>query len=246
MKNYPVLVFCLAVFSCSTGNKTENTVTGMWAEDNAHRHILNRENPDTWDMKMLNDDISRISYHKDSQLPMEGIFPEPHYEIQMKGTFSSSGNVGGEVRLEGRNIFYESFFTGRNVNNAPYIGEKEDEIFFLILVLTDEDENEYNSHISSRNNPDIMGQGRFDTKDSKVDYIAFLTADRDNYAIVNGRLFNLRFGRTILVAPQKDGTFRSMQIDSPLMGADDIRVYVDSLIVESKVRGFFVAPGNIE
>ena len=41
------------------------------------------------------------------------------------------------------------------------------------------DENEYNSRFS-RNNPDIMGQGQFDTKDSKVDYIAFLTADRNN------------------------------------------------------------------
>lgn len=246
MKNYAVLIFCLLAFSCSTGNKTENTATGMWTEDNARQHVLNREDPETWDMKMLKDDISRISYHKDSQLPMVGVFPEPHYEIQMKGTFCSSGNVGGEVQLEGRTIFYESFFTGRNVNNTPYIGEKEDEIFFLILVLTDVDENEYNSHISSRNNPDIMGQGQFDTKDSKVDYIAFLTADRNNFAIVNGRLFNLRFGRTVLIAPQKDGSFRSMQIDSPLMGADDVRVYVDSLIIEPQVRSFFVASGNIE
>lgn len=91
-----------------------------------------------------------------------------------------------------------------------------------------------------------MGQGQFNTKDSKVDYIAFLTADRNNYAIVNGRLFNLRLGRTVLIAPQKDGTFRSMRIDSPLMSADDIRTYVDSLITEPKVRSFFAAPGNIE
>lgn len=246
MKNYPLFVLCVIVFSCSTGDKTDTMTVPKWTEGNARQHVLNRENPETWDMKMLNDDIDRIAYYRESGLPFTGVFPEPHYEIQMKGTFTSSGNVGGEVQIEGRNIFYESFFTGRNVNNAPYIGEKEDEIFFLILVLTDVDENEYNSHISSRNNPDIMGQGRFDTKDSKVDYIAFLTAGRDNYAIVNGRLFNLRFGRTVLIAPQKDGTFRSMQIDSPLMGADDIRVYVDSLITDSKVRSFFVAPGNIE
>ena len=108
------------------------------------------------------------------------------------------------------------------------------------------DENEYNSHISSRNNPDIMGQGRFETKDSQADYIAFLTVDRYNYAIVNGRLFNLRFGRTVLVAPQKDSTFRSMQIDFPLIGADDVRTYIDSLITKSKARSFFATPGNIE
>lgn len=246
MKNYPLFVLCLIVFSCSPGDKTETMTVPEWTESNARQHVLNRENPETWDMKMLNDDIGHIAYYKESQLPFTGVFPEPHYEIQMKGTFTGSGNVGGEVQLEGRNIFYNSFFTGRNINNAPYIGEKEDEIFFLILVLTDMEEDEYNSHISSRNNPDIMGQGRFDTKDSKVDYIAFLTADRDNYAIVNGRLFNLRFGRTILVAPQKDGTFRSKQIDSPLMEADDVSAYVDSLVVESKVRSFFTAPGNIE
>ncbi len=97
MKNNPVLLLCLMVFSCSTGNETENTASGMWTEDNARQHILNREDTETRDLKTLNDDISRISYYKDFQLPMVGIFPEPHYEIQMKGTFSSSGNVGGEI-----------------------------------------------------------------------------------------------------------------------------------------------------
>ena len=49
MKNNPVLLLCLMVFSCSTGNETENTASGIWTEDNARQHILNREDRETRD-----------------------------------------------------------------------------------------------------------------------------------------------------------------------------------------------------
>lgn len=36
----------------------------------------------------------------------------------------------------------------------------------------------------SRNNPNYVGQGSFKTRTNKIDYITFLTADRDNHAII--------------------------------------------------------------
>ncbi|MDR2890307.1 MAG: hypothetical protein LBV18_01680 [Alistipes sp.] len=237
-----ISIFLLAVtfsVSCATQTKT-------WTKANYRNHIANREDPAVWDMQMLEVDVRDMPLMYDPELPMNGVFPEPLYSVQMENTWTATGNDGGEVRIEERKIFYEFFYTGRNVNNTRYIGEAEDEVFFLILVLTDTDENEYISDISSRNNPDVMGQGRFNLKNSEVDYIAFLTADRNNYAIVNGRLFDLRFGRIVLIAPQKDGSFRSMQLSSPIMSSDDVEGCVESLVGKRKPQKFFLAPGNIE
>jgi hypothetical protein len=199
-------------------------------------------------MEMLKQDIEESPF-EDAQLPMSGVFPEPRYDIQMEGTCNGVGSGGGERIVAGRKIFYDYLIVGRNVNNAPFIGDREDEMFFLILTLTDVDESwedAGSSSVLSRNNPDFMGMGSLPAKNSGVDYIAFLTASRDNYAIVNSRLFDLQLGRTVLIAPQKDGSFRSMQLESPLMGSAEVETYVNSVLATHRVRNFFLAAGNIQ
>lgn len=243
------LMLCLAASGCSKQKTIESTAQGVWTEENARQHVLNRQDSSTWDMEMLERDIPHIDYFLNkSQLPLAGTFPEPNYFHQVEGTWASTGSLSGKRQINDKDIQYIAFYAGRNDVNAPYIGDKEDEIFFLLLALTDvdEDEDESDSMISSRNTPDVMGYGRFYTKDSRIDYISFLTADRNNYAIVNTRLFDLKHGRTVLIAPQKDGTFRSMQLAPPLMSSDKVEWYVDSVIAEQTVRDFFQAPGNIQ
>ena len=228
-----------------------------WSQENYRQHILNREDPHAWDKEMLRDDIDDMDPAWDSQRLMSGVFPQPRYDVQMKETFKGCGfGTGGRfLEIEGRKICYNFFFTGRNINNAPFLGERENEVFFLILTLVDTEQGfedwvnggGLDLNVLSRNNPDVMALGRVTTGDSKVEYIAFLTADRNNYAVVNTRLFDLRFGRTVFIAPQKDGSFRSLQsLDTPLMTSGDVNGYVDSLILRPEVRQFFLASGNIE
>uniref|UniRef100_UPI00257F4286 hypothetical protein n=1 Tax=Proteiniphilum sp. UBA5510 TaxID=1947286 RepID=UPI00257F4286 len=120
-----------------------------------------------------------------------------------------------------------------------------------IMVLTDIEIDTINySHsknqMISRNNPDYIGQGFVKTKNGEVDYVAFLTADRNEYAIVNMRLFNLKHGRIILIAPQKDGTIRSLQLKSEqVFSIDNIESYIDDLINQKNVKDFFTSKGNI-
>lgn len=99
---------------------------------------------------------------------------------------------------------------------------------------------------SSRNHPDYIGQGSINTKENRIDFISFLTADRNNYAIVNLRLFDLNQGRIVRIAPQKDGSFRSMQRDAPVLSAEEVERYlIEELLNESKVNTFFTNDGNI-
>ena len=101
------------------------------------------------------------------------------------------------------------------------------------------------SEIISRNHPDYIGQGFYRTKENKIDYTAFITADRNAYAIIDMRLFDLKRGKTILIAPQTDHSIRSMQIQSPQLSSDQMEDYTKSLLEKEEVVSFFTAKGNI-
>jgi hypothetical protein len=116
-------------------------------------------------------------------------------------------------------------------------------------VLSDEklrpEDGNARSNISSRNHPHVIGEGLFKTAKSEIDYVAFQTADRNGYAIVNMRLFDLRAGRVVLIAPQKDGTLRSMQVDAPVFESKEVKNFDTKLLKEPRVVKFLDMPGKI-
>ncbi len=48
-----------------------------------------------------------------------------------------------------------------------------------------------------------------------VDWVQIALANDNNWAIINKRIFDLKFGTSILVAPQKDGSLRFLQLPAP-------------------------------
>ena len=62
---------------------------------------------------------------------------------------------------------------------------------------------------------------------------------------MNLRLFDLDQGRLILIAPQKDGSLRSMQIDTPILEETEINGYIKNKIKDVNIKNFFLNEGNI-
>lgn len=125
-----------------------------------------------------------------------------------------------------------------------YRVKENNRIFFTILVLTDfideKDFNSMKSQIVSRNFPDVIGQGYIKTKKNKIDFSAFVTLENDEFAIINMKLYNLKYGNIILIAPQKDGSLRSIQIlaDENLT-TENIKSNIEKLLKKEPVRTFF-------
>lgn len=135
------------------------------------------------------------------------------------------------------------FFIGKNDLNKDRLNTMKNEVFFEILVLTDTIDNVNHklnqSMVTSRNHPDYLGQGFIKTKNNRIDFIAFQTAENNAYAIVNARLFDLNYGKTVLIAPQKDQSLRSLQIKSPQITSDSIIPYTNQLLMDKKIIEFF-------
>ncbi len=234
-------------FGCNDSKKTENTFE--WNLDREREHNENRNDSTkisqgSWEADIGNIDIS-------GKPLVSGVFPVPEYSL-IDTTFNGMGSWGewGGIDVEDKKIVYHSMYVKSNNINQAFIEDKEDEVFFAIAVLTDSVDQQWFSHtglsVSSRNYPHFAGQGFVKTKTNKVDFVSFLTADRNAYAIVNMRLFDLRIGRLVLIAPQKDGTLRSLQLDTPVMSYEEMDEHIKMLLKQDEeVIRFFTRANNI-
>ena len=251
---YLSCIVIIAINCTDTVSSTEDTAedSTKWSTSDRQRYLANREDSTTWDWQLFKEDLSFLDF--DLGLPFkQGAFPVSDYALA--GSFNGVGNYGYpggegyEKKIADKTLLFNSFFVGKNGLNETIVKEHTDEIFFHIVVLTDYIDTVEYKHLSSavvsRNHPDYIGQGFYKTKNNQIDYSAFLTAERNAYAIINMRLFDLTAGKTILIAPQKDRSLRTMQIESPLLSSKTIDKYTDDLLKEAAVKAFFTQENNI-
>ncbi|WP_296354825.1 hypothetical protein [Winogradskyella sp.] len=99
---------------------------------------------------------------------------------------------------------------------------------------------------TSRNHPHYLAQGSLNkSSKSRVDWVAIQLADKNAYSIVNARIFDLRVGRLILVAPQKDGSIRFYQTQAPTMNLNEREKFIENLKTQPKAIAFFSDHNNI-
>jgi len=249
MKHLKYLFLTVLIFNTVTVFAQKDTTA--WNSKSEEKHLKNRQDSSTWDAELLRRDIESNKDRAGKPIRY-GAFPVPKYELLGKESFKGVGNGGNftGINLNGKKLLYSYFLVNKNTLTQKYIGDnKANEVFFIIVTLTDFIDTVSYTHagvqVISRNNPDYIGQGFFKTKNDEIDYTAFLTADRNEYAIVNMRLFNLKQGRIILIAPQKDGSLRSMQIKAPILDDKELGNYIDKTIMQEDVKQFFCDTNNI-
>lgn len=235
-----IILLLSTIFSFNTILIAQNR-EHYWNQEIRNQHFLNMQDSTTWDLRLLEQDKST-----DSAPFKYGAFPVPKYDL-LKGTYAGIGMQTNVIKYGNTNkhLIYPTLFVNRNKLNEAYIGDKQNEAFFVLVVLSDVEIDTTNytharGHMISRNNPDNIGQGYIKTKEGEIDYMAFITADRDEFAIVNMRLFNLKYGRIILISPQKDGTLRSLQMQTKdILSSEEVDDYISNIIKERKVKYFF-------
>jgi hypothetical protein len=200
--------------------------------------------PEKWDTKTLEMEIENLEKYPALDLPLfDSPFPTPEY--------ASPGNGNGTIETEigGKNIIGHNVFIGRGEHSEHLFKNAEDTYitYFTILTISDGKETENPVMATSRNHPHYLSQGSLNTSTkSRVDWIATQLADKNAYAIVNSRFFDLRVGRLILVAPQKDGSIRFYQTDASPMDSAELKKFIEALKTDRKTMGFFNNEDNIE
>ncbi|WP_445749910.1 hypothetical protein [Polaribacter sp.] len=234
-----ILILIIIIISCSV-KKTSNQ--NNWSESKRLEYLNNVKDSTTWDFDMFESDKNDGDLGDLGPFGI-GAFPVPKYDLLGKGSFKGLGSIGDKYPMKNKTLVMNSFFVKKNEFNKRRLKDNKDEIFFQIIISTDTidniNHNLMRNIVISRNHPDYLGQGFIKTKHNRIDYLAFQTLENNAYAIINTRIFDLNYGKTILIAPQKDKTLKSLQIKSPELTSDSILDYTKRLINENKIIEFF-------
>lgn len=226
----------------SEGDSIRNW-TPQWHE----QYLADRENPAKWDSIHYNEDLHEQP--NPGALPITyGVFPVPQYDLY-PGTFDGIIAANFDVYLpSGQRIACVVNGNSKTSLNAPMLGDNDEDFYFVLAVVSDCPQDtvsfdDVNVHGISRNHPDVICEGYVRTSEaSKVDFVAFRTANNDAYAIVNMRLFNLNDGSVVFIVPQEDGSLRSMQVKpDELLTFATLREYITSLATEDEAVSKFIA-----
>lgn len=168
-----------------------------------------------------------------------GVFPVPKYALNGRHGFGgamSTGNAFQPDTIAGKLLVHQSFGLG----NYPIEMDAADDrytIFFTIATVVDTLKADgggiSSSIVGSRNNPDVVAQGYIETTIERISYVAFITAEGRRYALVNMRLFDLSYGDVIVIVPHKDGSLRSLQLDTQARGGKRNEEVLDELFRSS-------------
>lgn len=211
--------------------------------------LRNSQDEDTWFKEKIDYDLNNDS---ETIVMTKGVYNYPKYSLI--SDFSGLGTGGRAsvkmpITLGNKEIVY-SFLTMNKNELYPEV-TSDGQVFFALITVADVQASNYKAmaNVSSRNHPDYLGEGFIRSEETQIDYIAFTTPDKGNFAIVNNRIFDLSHGSIILIAPQKDGTLRSMQLkEDPQIVNSDAKTWEElkfdnfvreDLLKRDKINDFF-------
>lgn len=250
MKTYNLSSFILLLgiaFPCSSqseGTKGKDSlIYQYWTWEKAEKLASDFNSPEKWDYETLEMEVRSLEKYPPSDFPLyDSPFPTPKYSSPGNGNSPLTIEIGGK-KLIGHNVII-----GKGEHSEHLFENADDQYisYFTVLTITDGKVTDNLVSATSRNHPHYLSQGSLNTSTkSRVDWIAMQLADRNAYAVINSRLFDLRFGRLILAAPQTDGSIRFYQTDAHPMNSDELQSFLEDLKNDQKVIKFLKNRGNI-
>ncbi len=234
------IIFGLLLSSCQENEKLnsldKNTEINKWDIEKlgikANQHLDSTK----WDSELLNQDIE--TYNKYSEIfqsyPLnKSPFPVAEYDYAV----SSIPFV-----IEFDSVVFKGVRIGEYENP-----ESENIIDKLtLLILTNDKDSEENTLVDSRNYPYLTAQGIFEAKNNDFDWVFSSSPDGFSTLILNMKLFDLRFGETIIIYPQKDKSFFYEQIKDSPNNYGNFEEFKKKIINNPKVKNQLNSEKNIE
>ena len=243
-----IIIGAFAIGHSQTDEKidSQKVKEPYWTLEKARKHARDYNDSTKWETETLDMEVENLKKYSQLDFPLyQSPFPTPKYSSP------GNGNGGIESKIANKNIVGHYAIIGKGEHSEHLFKKIKDTTekyatYFAILTISDGKDSRSPVEASSRNHPNYFSQGSLNTSTkSRVDWVAIQLADKNAYAIVNGRIFDLRVGRIILAAPQKDGSIRFYQTDAPPMSTKDKDKYIEELKTDENAKEFFGAETNI-
>ena len=113
-----------------------------------------------------------------------------------------------------------------------------------LLVLTNDKDSEETASVNSRNFPYLTAQGYFKVSSNEYDWVFSASPDGFSSLLVNMKLFDLRFGETVIIYPQSDKSFLYEQIKDSPNNYQDFEDFKKMIMNHPKVKNQLLSEKN--
>lgn len=234
------IIFGLLFSSCQENEKfnslDKNTEVNKWDIEKLSTRANQHLDSTKWDLELLNQDIE--TYNKYSEIfqsyPLnKSPFPVAEYDYAVSSIpFSIEMN--------------STVFKG--VRIGEYENPESEKIIdkLTLLILTNDKDSEETTLVDSRNYPYLTAQGIFKVTNNEFDWVFSASPDGLSTLLINMKLFDLRFGETIIIYPQTDKSFLYEQIKDSPNNYENFEDFKKLITNNPKVRKQLISEKNIK
>lgn len=248
---FPLLFFSALFFSCSVTRKIEKRSPKHyeWSAKDTEEYANKNVDSANWSIKKLANDLKNAK-----QVDIEVKLPISDYPSPV-AEYSGNGSTVNplSIKIKGKTVIGYTLAHYKDKFNEHLFADTAGQYytFFTILFLTDKPilDKGQNPAVISRNYPHYLFIGTQNTSLGNIDWVQATLGNGENFAIITQRYFDLKAGRTILIAPLNDGSLRFLQIkDSPetytwkelsSQSVMTINNFIEKIKIKEKVISFF-------
>lgn len=236
MYKYLVLLTIILFTSCQNKQLNNQIMNDNWTYGGLSTYVLQQIDSTKWDKKMLDQDIELLRNFPDvfNDYPTnKSPFPVVEYEYAVSSE---------PIVIKNKNSIIKGYLIGEyeNYESETIINK------LVLLVLTNDENSEDATYVISRNYPYLTAEGYFKTTIDTYNWVFSSSPDGFSTLFINTKLFDLRFGKTIIIYPQKDGSIRFHQFKVSPDDYSDFMDFKNFILSNSKVKHQLQSKDNIQ
>lgn len=235
-----IIIYGILFHSCQETEKS-NTVTQIdeekkWDIENLHHRANQHLDSNKWDIKLFNQDIE--TYNKYAEIfqsyPLnKSPFPVAEYDYAVS-------SIPFSIEID------STVFKGVRIGEYETPESEKTIDKLTLLILTNDKDSEEATFVDSRNYPYLTAQGIFKVINNEFDWVFSASPDGFSTLLLNMKLFDLRFGETILIYPQTDKSFLYEQIKDSPNNYENFEDFKKSIMNNLKVKKQLISEKNIK
>ncbi|WP_250432389.1 hypothetical protein [Hanstruepera flava] len=234
-----ITIFGILLQSCQESEKSDSVARTQeekkWDIETLNHRAVQHLDATKWDMKLFNQDIETYNMYSEifQSYPLnKSPFPVAEYDYAVS-------SIPFLIEMD------STVFKG--VRIGEYENPESEKIIdkLTLLVLTNDKDAEETTLVDSRNYPYLTAQGIFKVISNEFDWVFSASPDGFSTLLLNMKLFDLRFGETIIIYPQTDKSFLYEQIKDSPNNYGDFEDFKKSLVNNPKVKKQLISEKNI-
>ncbi|CAM1342287.1 hypothetical protein [Tenacibaculum aestuarii] len=240
-KKLLIIIISGILFHSCLERKKSNSIDKIaeerkWDIEKLNNRAVQHLDTTKWDIKLFNQDIE--TYNKYSEIfqsyPLnKSPFPVAEYNYAVSSIPFS---------IEKDSTVFKGVRVGEYENpESEKIIDK-----LTLLILTNNKDAEETTLVDSRNYPYLTAQGIFKVINNEFDWVFSASPDGFSTLLINMKLFDLRFGETIIIYPQINKSFLYEQIKDSPNNYGNFEDFKKSIINNPKVKKQLISEKNIK